>query len=40
MDDTEVFYKIQCKTAQFKEAHVLFAMAKVSYPHHEGESLS
>lgn len=40
MDNTEVFYKTQCKAAQFKEAHVLLAMAKVSYPHNEGESLS
>lgn len=40
MDNTEVFGKIQCKAAQFKEAHVLLGMAKVSYPHNEGETLS
>lgn len=40
MDNTEVFYQIQWKAAYFKEAHVLLAIAKVSYPHNEGESLS
>lgn len=40
MGNTEVFYKIQCKATWFKEAHVLLAMAKVSYPHNEGETLS
>lgn len=40
MANTEAFQKIQCEAAEFKEAHVLLAMAKARYPHNEGKTLS